>query len=206
MTITNMSLHRIIAEIKTIEAKLNTTPSLQFVAIQMGDDTDKAAEFKKNSRSQFDKTRSLYQNLAALKAARNAANSVTQVNIAGVPMTIDQALAAKASLPYKQTLINTLTAQFTQAQRQVDATAAQIEQKINQQIATMFTGTRKATDEEVAVIRSAAERNQKATLLFADGLKDNLEALKKEVEEFTLEVDFVLSEANATTKVDVTLV
>lgn len=206
MTTTNMSLHRIIAEIKSLEEKLNMINHAQFVGVQVGDDVTKANEFKTVSRSSFDKIRSQYANLATLKAARNKANSVTQVVIAGVTMTIDQALAAKAATPYKQTLINTLTIQFTNAQRQVDQNTAQIEAKVNQQIATMFTGTRKATDDEVAVIRSAAERNQKAQVVVADGLKENLEALKAEVEGFTLEVDFILSEANATTKVDVNLV
>jgi hypothetical protein len=201
-----MSLHRIIAEIKMLEAKLSLIGSTVFVGYQVGDETDKTIEFKTNARSSYDKLVSNYKNLATLKAARNKANSETKVTIAGNVMTIDEALSAKATLPYKQSLIATLTAQFTQAQRQVDASVTQIEAKIAQQIATMFTGTRKATDEEIAVIRAAAERNQKGMAVIANGLKENLEALKAEVEAFTLEVDFVLSEANATTKVDVTLV
>lgn len=205
-TTTNMSLHRVIAAIKDIETKLTMTAHTSFIYTAITEDATKIAEAKQKSQSDFDKVNSLIANLAELKAARNLANSVAQVTIAGVTMTIDEALAKKAAVPHKQALINTLTAQFTNAQRTVDTNAAQIEANISKQMAAMFTGTRKATEDEVAVIRAAAERNQKAVILHADGLKERLEALKKEVEDFNLEVDYVLSEANATTKVDVKLV
>ena len=68
-----------------------------------------------------------------------------------------------------------------------------------------FVAKVEATQEEVDVIRMAAERNTKLTIIAADGLKDRVDVLKKEVEDFNLEVDFVLSEINAVTKVDVNL-
>lgn len=206
---TSMSLHRVIAEIKSLEEKLSRLSGQAFVAVVVGDDAiavEKTAVAKKASQSQFDSTVSQMTNLAALKSARNKANSVIPVTIGGVEMTIDEALARKAALPFKVTLANTLQAQFNAAQRLVDSNTAQIEAKVAQQLATMFTSTRKATEDEITVIRTAAERNAKAVMVFADGLKERVDVLKKEIEDFTTEVDFVLSEANALNKVEVELV
>lgn len=202
----SMSLHRIIAEIKSIEAKLAALPSTPFVYQALADDVKEHAQHIAKSQSDFDTYQSLIANLATLKSARNKANSTVEITIAGTKMTIDEALAKKAALPHKQALIRSLQNQFTNGQRAIDASTTQIEARIAQQLANMFTGTRKATDDEVKVIRDSVERAQKIKLLFAAGLKEQLDKLIKEVDGFTTEVDYVLSEANALNTVQVALV
>lgn len=203
---TKMSLHRVIAEIKAIEASLSQIQAGAFVYQSVGSDTSEHAAIKSKSQGVFDKFSSAIANLATLKAARNKANSTVAVTIAGKSMTIDEALALKASLPHKRELIRVLQAQFNKGQQAVDQANAQVEARITQQLNTMFTGTRKATEEEVKVIRASVESVQKAGLVHADGLKDRIEALVDEVNAFVTEVDYTLSEANATNTVTVQLV
>lgn len=203
---TKMSLHRIIATIKATEAQLAGIAGQQFVYQATGEDTSEYDAYRAASQSNYDKLQSAIKNLATLKAKRNLANSTTAVTIAGVTMTIDQALAYKASLPYKVQLINTLQAQFVNGQRQQEASQARIEEKINQQVSVMFAGTKKASEDEVNIVRNSVERGLKITLLHGAGLKERIDVLKAEVAAFTTEVDYVLSEANATTVVDVELV
>ncbi len=206
MTQTKMSLHRVIAEIKSIESKLATIQSGAFVFQTVGDDMSEVAAVTTKSQSEFDKFSSLIANLATLKAARNKANSTVAVTIAGKTLTIDEALAAKSALVHKKELIRVLQAQFVNGQRNVDAAKAAIDQRVNQQISTMFGATRKASEEEINLLRSTAERASKVTLVYAAGLKEKIEKLVEEVGQFTTEVDYVLSEANATNVVDVSLV
>ena len=201
-----MSLHRIIAEIKAIETKLTMLPNVAFVYQALNADEATHAEHVTKSQSSYDSTVAAITNLATLKSARNKANSLTTVTIGGKQMTIDEALAQKAALVHKQTLIRSLQTQFTNGQRALDASQQQIEARVAQQLASMFTGTRKASDEEVKVIRSSVEGAQKIKLLHAENLKANLEALTKEVADFQTEVDYVLSEANALTVVEVPMI
>lgn len=201
-----MSLHRIIAEIKSIEEKLRLLPSADFVFQTVNDDVAEMAVHITKSQATFDKYQAMIANLASLKAARNKANSAVAVTIGGKSMTIDEALSLKAALPHKQAMIQRLQAQFVAGQRAVDLAQANIETRLQQQIAAMFTGTRKATQDEVDLLRGSIERNQKVKLLSAPGLKDRIDALKAEVEVFTTEVDYVLSEANATNSVEVAFV
>ena len=67
----NMTLHRIIAEIKAIEEFLSqSTP--EFVAIQKGKaSTADIDKFRVAAQSTFDKTVAKIANLAVLKSARN---------------------------------------------------------------------------------------------------------------------------------------
>lgn len=205
MATQNMSLHRIIAEIKAAEAKLQMLGSTPYVFNVPVDATDETAEGKKLSQSNFDKIASLLKNLATLKAARNLKNATTQVTIAGVSMTIDEALAKKAANVYELNFVNTLRAQMTAGKQRVDQVQAQIEAKIAQQVATASTGTKKASEDEIKVFRGMAERNTKIDVVTFAGLKDKIESMAKGLEQFATEVDYVLSEANATTKVDVEL-
>lgn len=200
-----MSLHRIIAEIKSAEQKLHGLSNAGFVYTAPADNDTEITEAVKLSQSGFDKYDNLLSNLATLKAARNRANATTIVKIAGREMTIDEALAQKAANVFRLSLLNTLRSQMTNGKARVDAVQAQIEQRISQQVAAASTGSKKATDQEVEVFRTLAERNTKLKLVTFPGLPGKIEDIATYLEQFATEVDYVLSEANATTKVEVTL-
>jgi hypothetical protein len=200
-----MSLHRIIAEIKAAEAKLSTLNMNAFVFTVPVDSAEDTVEGKRQSQANFDKIAALLTNLATLKAARNLKNATTEVTIAGVKMTIDAALARKSANVYQLQFLNTLRAQMNAGKTRVDQVQAQIEAKIAQQVTAASTGTKKATEEEIKVFRGMAERNTKLEVVAFDGLKGKIDTMAAELEQFATEVDYVLSEANATTKVEVTL-
>ena len=200
-----MSLHRIIAEIKSAEQKLQGVSNGDFVFMAPADNQLEIEQAVKMSQSAFDKYNNLLSNLATLKAARNRANATTTVTIAGRKMTIDEALAQKAANVYRLSLLNTMRSQMTNGKARVDAVQAQIETRIAQQVAAASQGTKKASDAEVEVFRSLAERNTKQTLVAFPGLPTKVEEIATFLEQFATEVDYVLSEANATTKVEVVL-
>jgi len=200
-----MSLHRIIAEIKATEQKLSQITNGSFVFTVPADSDADTLEAKRLSQANFDGIQALLKKLAVLKAERNKANATTKVKIGGTEMTIDEALARKAANVYRLTFLNTLRAQMNNGKARVDQVQTQIEAKIAQQVAAASGGTKKASDDEIKVFRQLAERNTKIAVVTFDGLKDQIDAIAKELEQFATEVDYVLSEANAMTKVDVTL-
>lgn len=200
-----MSLHRVIAEIKATEQKLNAITNGAFVFTVPVDSVTDTDEAKRLSQSNFDAIQSLLTKLAVLKAERNKANATTKVKIAGAEMTIDEALARKAANVYRLTFLNTLRAQMNNGKVRVDQVQAQIEAKIAQQVSAASGGTKKASEEEIRVFRQLAERNTRIAVVTFDGMKDQIDRIAAELEQFATEVDYVLSEANATTKVEVNL-
>jgi hypothetical protein len=200
-----MSLHRVIAEIKATEQKLNAITNGTFVFTVPVDSVADTNEAKRLSQSNFDGIQALLRKLAVLKAERNKANATTKVKIAGIEMTIDEALARKAANVYRTTFLNTLRAQMTNGKNRVDQVQAQIEAKIAQQVAAASGGTKKASEDEINVFRTLAERNTKIAAVTFDGMKEQIDKIAAELEQFATEVDYVLSEANATTKVEVNL-
>lgn len=199
-----MSLHRIIAEIKAIEEFLTTIPSQQFVTVQKGVDTEESLKAKQQAQSDFDKVLAKTSNLAKLKAARNKANSDVIVTIAGKQYTIDEALARKANLQHESSLLSHLKNQYTRANTQVVQANNQLDVSINNTITQIVSG-RQAAPEELQAIRETTEKSQKQKVLTFDGFDTKIKNLEDEIKKFSLEVDYSLSEANATNFVEIDL-
>lgn len=206
-----MSLHRVMAEIKSIEEKLALVAKHNFVSVVKGESRDDAAtavrlQFITDAKSALDKSVNMIKNLASLKSARNKANASLTVVINGKAITIDEALAQKAAIIHKNNLIEAIVSQLVLAQRQGLQAEQEIEVKVAAQLVAMFNNTRKATEDELTVIRNGFERSLKPIVLAPEGLKTTLDNMKNDVDEFVKEIDFVLSEANALNKIDVVLV
>lgn len=200
---TSMSLHRVISQIKSIEERLHSIRHTPFAQAVKGGNVELIGELRKGYQSAQDRFASDIQNLATLKAARNLANSTTSVSIAGRSMTIDQALATKSTIQYRQELVNTLKSQLVSAESAERQAKEEQERKLGELVSKMFTGTRKATTEELDVLRNQFEKVQ---VVHSTNLKELIASSEKEIQDFTTEIDFALSEANAVNKVDVELV
>lgn len=210
MTVTKMSLHRIIAQIKNLELKVGSAFQPQYVThlvIGNSELQKKTTEdAKKLSQTELDKFVSNVHNLAILKSARNKANSEFKVTIASVEMTIDEALSKNASIPQREQMLSVIRSQFAQAQASVDRTDAEIDKKVNAQITAFTTSAKPMSKEQIALIRTETEKDFKREVVYANGLKETIEKMAKDIEDFKLEVDYVLSEANATNFAEVELI
>ena len=201
---TTMSLHRLIAEIKAAEQELQTFNASTLISCQTGKDEDAKKQFVADANASFDKFMAASKNLVKLKAARNKANAEVQVTINGNIHTIDEALAFKAALVYTENLLNGLKYAYSANQKNGDQNNAKMEAEIQKQITTMFSG-REATAEQLAVVREATEVKQKQYVVSMDGYETKVNNLQELVRKFKLEVDYSLSEANATNTVEVDL-
>lgn len=199
-----MSLHRCIAEIKAIEEFMQTLPSIAFVTLLRGEQTEESKAVKHAAQGNFDKVLAKLRNLANLKAARNKANSSVKITVAGAEYTIDEALARKANIVVEQRLLQQLKAQYSRNQQLSDAANVQVENEIQRTITSILSG-RAATPEEIKAIRDSAEKSQKQSVLTFDGFDTKIKSLENDINKFVLEIDYTLSEANATNSVEVDL-
>lgn len=201
---TKMSLHRVIAEIKAAEEQVGILQSSNFAGFLQGKEDEYTDAFKKQAQGAFDKILALSRNIVTLKTARNKANAEVVLTINTKEYTIDKALARKATLHIEEQLISNTKAQYEHARKHVEACNTKLEQTIQQQLTTIFTG-KQATPEEIKIVRDAAEEKQKMQTLTFDGFDSKIKALEEDISKFKLEIDYSLSEANATNFVEVDL-
>lgn len=145
-------------------------------------------------------------------AAIHASNAVTMVTIAGLPMTVAEALARKEFLGTKKTsglidsILNSLELQYRQAQSELNNQNARVETALN----TVLTNTL-GTKEQRASLPAETIANVTVPYLKLNGwvIRDpiglgNKLAKKREfVDAFKSEVDIALSESNSITKITI---
>lgn len=200
-----MSLHRVIAEIKAIENWFYNSPPDIVLAVSKKDGvagmTDE--QFKAKSQANVDKVQSELSRLVKLKVARNIANSIHQVTVSGNLMTIDEAIIRKATIPKLQGFIENVKRQYHVANQAVATASAEVEKKIEAQAIAIGGSTKKVSEDELNTIRTMLERSTGKKLLMGTNVVSFIEKAEDEINKFLVEVDFALSEANAKTVVQV---
>lgn len=200
-----ITLHRAMSEIKNIEAKLqNTVPTVVAVASKKdGIPGMSIEEFEKKSQGAVDEYVALVDRLTALKVARNKANAMNTITVCGKQMSLDEAIAKKATLQYNRNLLSTIKHQTNQANAVVAQASQEVERKVEAQVQSIAGSTKKVSEEELTSIRKMIERSTGKEVVMGKNVKSFVEKLEKSIEDFSLEIDFALSEANACIKVEI---
>lgn len=200
-----VTLQRVLAEIKNLETKLPTDiAATKFVEVKVGQGVDiRLDQMVKTVDSDLQSIVDRMQRLANLKAIRNYANATTEVVVNNTTMTIDEAVALKASLPLRQNLISALRHQLANATFLIAKQDETIQQRVEAQLTALNSGTKKASEQEIEAIRNLVSPGLKAELVAPKDLQVKIDKMQKEVDNITLELDFTLSEANAKTEVEV---
>lgn len=212
MTKQKMTIHRGLAELKLIDSRIDKSIGVvvPIGLMQKGklvNGITEKEEFEKNATSKFQSINDLIDRKNDIKSAIVISNGITKVKIGDKEMTVADAINFKTVIEFKKKLIQHLSSQHRSAM----ATFTKENDKLKDTAmknALIILGKEgennvKATDDDVkAIVEPFIERNE---LQFVDPLKvENLvEDLSKEVDEFEIEVDAVLSETNAITFIEV---
>lgn len=200
-----MSLHRVIAEIKNLEQKL--AGQQQIVTSVLKKDrmagSQTAEQFEVDSQGKVDAFSANLARLRALKVARNLANATNKISVGGIEMTIDEAIARKSTAKFAEQFIYSVRSQIVNAVNQVSVASTEVERKIEAQVSAIGGSTKKVSDEELKTIRAMIERSTGREIVMGKNVEAFIKKLTEELEQFMVEVDFALSEANASVKVEV---
>ena len=203
------SLTRLLAEIKAINATLTQIPLVVATAPNgtgiIDGGTATIEEFKRVSQSRFDSWVGLFDRLAKLIAARNKANATTQVVISGKTMTIDEAILWKNSVQQKRQGIEAFKSQLNQAANIVKNAEAKVTSESATATQNSVTSGRQSSlsQEEMDSLTKHYQKLFGRTAAVVDAVKVGIENMEDQISRFLTEVDYVLSEANAKTIVEI---
>lgn len=202
---TQISITRALTRVKVIEKQLEQLSYDKYVRSVLEQDKDKkqSEDFKAESKSNFDKFNSLFDESVALQKAIRKSNEDTLVKISGKDMTVSEALILKSLIEHKQQLLSNIRDQNSNANNEIEKAETQIESKAQAFVQSLKTENQSQIDDAMKVGRLSATKELRKVRL--TGL--NVEQILKEdlefVQEFLVEVDYVLSESNATTLIEI---
>ena len=209
---TQISVTRALAKISHLDDKIaRDTSNLEVIRVTKGDGESKVFvdnnqnidEFEKDAISSLQSIKDMISKRSKLKAAVNKSNSTTIVKIGSREMTVAEAIQEKSQIASTEFLISILKRQSTSVDERFKRETSAYEQKVDQALA-VYGGRDKAPSEEgIAVITKPLRDKQLPGVSDAIKVNATIKELQDSVDEFKLEVDFVLSESNASTLVDV---
>lgn len=209
MNTEKMTVHRALAELKTLDARIQKAISSATYCFANKHSNTKVNgveinEFINRMKDDYKSIKALINRRNAMKKAVVLSNAVTEVEIAGVKYRVAEAIEMKNhGMDNYQILVNTIACNRAVAQDAIDKyNGATLEKKADDYVIGLYGSKEKATGAEAEATRKAyIDAN---TYDFIDPL--GVVAIQQRFEElianFNAEVDAALSVSNAITEIE----
>lgn len=208
--VNRLTIHRALTELKVLNSKIDRAISdVVIVApnrksnIEIGGMA--IGEYSKVMQASFDKVIGLINYRNKLKAAVVHSNSITRVLIGGKRMSVAEAIERKASIQLEQNLLTKLKNQYSKAVSIVAVNNDALPEKLEAYLINILGSKDKHSPDEVKLHTDTFLKRNEWEVLDPISVKKAIEKLEEGIEEFTTDVDAVLSESNATTYIEVSI-
>lgn len=210
---TTMSITRALTRVKTIEKQLSRLVEGQFVVTLVKREVDNATDvFQDNvnmTKANFDQFNDLFAELNRIKAAVRKSNEVTKVTIGGEELSVADALVYKNTIVYRNNFLDRITRENRNAESRVEQSKITADNKfaaVRENFIKNAQG-QDVNENYVNTVLTEEERRLKAALVEVKvtgirNVNEYIEAERKRIDTFIEEVDYVLSESNATTMIE----
>ena len=214
MTNEKMTIHRALAELKTMDDRISKAIDSVTYVMAVKHSAEKingvpVAEFKENIKSGYQKVCSLMARRDAMKRAVVLSNATTKVTVAGKEYTVAEAIEQKNhGMEFKKYLRNKLVSQQRTAQANLDANSGEALEKKAEQYVLYVIGAQpkdskmSVDSEAMKALRKTYIENNTYDLIDPIGVTKVMENLLDEINEFETEVDAALSVSNAVTVIE----
>lgn len=154
-------------------------------------------------KADYDKVESLLERRQKIKSAIVKSNALTGIEIAGNKMVVAEAIDRKNSIENDKYFLEILRQQYAQSIRAIERNNETLTQKADEQINLLYSN--KDNIDPVKIKSLKEDYINENTFDFIDPLdiKEKMEKLEREIEDFELEVDFKLSESNSLTFIEI---
>lgn len=200
-----ISITRALAQVKSLTDRINRGVSVPFVTNQIGGKhaTGKPIQEVENTlRANLQSIKDLITQRNSLKSAIVRSNAVARVTIAGKEMTVAEAIERKTSIALEQALLQNLRHQQAQVNASVERTNVDVQKRLEALLVTAVGKDRQTTSAELEAITGPFKAQNEAKAVDPSDVTSVIDTLAAEIDAFLLEVDFALSEVNATTHIE----
>ena len=207
-----ISVTRALVELKTLCDRINRAITQGvFVSTVVGHGTQRKSldfpsvtELENKIKGSFDSVNALIAEREKVKSAVVLSNANTHVQLMNRTMTVAEAIELKSTLEFRTYYLNTLRAQVTQSRVRATTDNTKLEGKIETLLTTLYGSEKTRVDQASVAAVSEPQRNQHEVTVFDPcTISTKIDQLQSEVEILTSEIDFVLSESNAKTEIEV---
>lgn len=206
----SISITRALAEIKSLDARIvKGVEQAQFSDLYQRKNMKTIAtgvpvdEFQKSAVSEYQSIKDMIERRKTLKAAVINSNGKTMVVIGGLKMSVAEAIARKGSIESEKILLLKMKDTLAHKQNEIERQRPQLEDGVRKMLEANLGADKKATKDDYENIAQPFLEKNELVLCDPIGIKSEIGRLDKAVDGFISEVDFVLSESNSKTEIEV---
>lgn len=194
----SMSITRALVELKTLDKRIQKLIG-ETVFISIKGELRKPDTRASNAQSSYDKVRDLMNRRIKLKSAIVSSNANTKIRVCNIDMTVAEAIEMKSSINNYKTLLASMKRQYGESVAMVENE----NQRARNTLENSLTRNKSDSTTELNVGEYSRQYMSIHGVELYDPIKLNekIESLEKFITEFETEVDFILSEKNATTTI-----
>lgn len=162
-------------------------------------------EYKASAKADYMAITDLIKRRAKIKAAIIKSNATTIVEIAGVKMTVAEAIDKKSAITYEKDLVNRMAEQYTFAGHKINHENAKVDESVENLLLAAYgkEGKEKITEANHDAIAAPYRKANEYGLVDALGIEKLVKKMKDEIEAFESEVDTCLQISNSITMIEI---
>lgn len=200
------SITRSLVELKTLDGRIRRIlDGGVFMTYKTKYKNTRYAEedFKQTATSDFQSANDLMARRDKIKNAIVLSNATTMVDIAGTKMTVSQAIEFKNTIAYKSEMLALLKKQRQMVVVEVDAHRQRVQTKVDDNVKIICGKDGKPDASIIKTVTDGIMAGDPIDVYDPLNLDKVIKQMETEIEDFRANVDFVLSESNATTLIEV---
>lgn len=208
-----MSITRALAELKRIDDRATAAiSSSRFLAVKVGQNqnakvygrNETVAAVEADIQGSFDKIEALLKNRAELKSKIVMSNAVTKVTVGGVDMVVAEAIELKKSVQLKEQLVSALRRHVMTTNMEMTALRNKLEDTIDRSMQAIYAADKsKITSDQYELVAKPQLERFEPSLIDPKDILETIKKLDEEISVVRTELDFILSESNARTDIEV---
>jgi hypothetical protein len=212
MTTETMNVHKALAELKTLDARINKKINSQsFVAANRASNKKiggvDISEYKKTAVEEYQSIRDLIRRYFAIKRAVTLSNATTMVEVAGETMSVAEAIYYNSeyrnNCSPKQILLRELTSQYTGSQAECNRRQLTLEERAEDYAINLLGSKEKVDAETFETTKNNYRMANEYSLVDPIEIAKEIEKLSSEIDSFKADVDAAISVSNAKTEITI---
>lgn len=205
-----MSVHRALGELKTYDDKIKKAAKERFVIVNKKSNdkigSKNLGEYREELKGNLQRIKDLVENRKRLKSVIVMSNASTTVTISGQEYTVAEAIERKNFIFEEEKILEELKSQYNKAMQTIERENNLLPNKLENYLSSILGDKTQRKIEEVQEYTKAFENKHKYELVDPNSISDYIRELEENIVKFKTEVDYILSESNATTFVEVDFV
>jgi len=158
---------------------------------------------KKETEAQLQSFNDLVKRRDTIKRAIILSNANTRVKIGQFEGTVAEAIEYKMSIRFKRNLLDSMKESLQAKRDEYERKKGEVDGRLERLLQSELGKDVKTNPETITALTNSFRDNNKVELVDPLSLAEKIQALEDELDSFATNVDWVLSQANATTMIQV---